>query len=314
MRFETSILRQCWFLAGPTASGKTDIALRLAERLGAEIIAMDSMSLYRDMDIGTAKPSREDRARVPHHLIDILEPHEEYTLADFVQEAERACCEILNRGRVPLFVGGTGLYLRGLLRGVFAAPPVDREFRLRLESLAKTEAPEALHRQLADIDPQAAARLHPNDVRRVVRALEIYHLTGRPASEQQLEQPLPIHERPQHVFWLSPPRGWLYQRINRRVQLMLDAGWIEEVRNLVERKKGLSRTAAQALGYQELIAHLAGELTLDAAIAQIQTRTRQFSKRQHTWFRNLEECRPIEITGTESASNVAERLQLQSSQ
>ncbi len=308
MRFETSILQQCWFVAGPTASGKTDIALRLAEHLGAEIIAMDSMSLYRDMDIGTAKPSFQERARVPHHLIDVLEPHEESTVAGYVRAAEKACREIIARGGVPLFVGGTGLYLRGLLRGVFAAPPADWEFRQRQESRVNSDGPEVLHRDLTAVDPELAARLHPNDVRRVVRALEVHHLTGRPASQQQREHPLPLAERPLHVCWLSPPRTWLYDRINRRVHTMIEAGWVEEVRHLLGRDKGLSRTAAQALGYQELLAHLAGECTLEAAINQIQTRTRQFAKRQHTWFRNLEECQAVEITGTETAAELAGRL------
>ncbi|MEZ6051824.1 MAG: tRNA (adenosine(37)-N6)-dimethylallyltransferase MiaA [Planctomycetaceae bacterium] len=308
MKFEPALLQKCWFLAGPTACGKTDTGLLLAERLGAEIIGLDSMSLYRGMDLGTAKPTVEERSRVPHHLIDVLDPHEEFTVADYVEQSKAVCREILDRGKVPLFVGGTGLYLRGLLRGVFAAPPADWQLRGQLEERAQQEGHEVLHRELQAVDPPTAARLHPNDVRRVVRALEVFYLTGTPASQQQREQPLPIEQRPRHVYWLSPPRDWLYERINRRVVSMIEAGWVDEVRTLLERDQGLSRTARQALGYQELIAYLNGECSLEGAIQFIQTRTRQFAKRQHTWFRNLEECQPIEITGNETAEEVASQL------
>ncbi len=308
MKLEPALIQQCWFLAGPTAAGKTETGLLLAEHLGAEIIGLDSMSLYRGMDIGTAKPSLEEREQVPHHLIDVLEPDEEFTVADYVREAEAMCHRVIDKGMLPLFVGGTGLYLRGLLRGVFAAPPADWKFRRQLESRVETDGPEGLHRELQTVDPPTAMRLHPNDVRRVVRALEVFHLTGRPASQQQQELPLPTEERPQHVYWISPPREWLYERINQRVIRMIEAGWIEEVRRLVEQDGGLSRTASQALGYQELTAYLAGEDSLEGAIRKIQTRTRQFAKRQHTWFRNLEECRPIEITGEETAAEIAARL------
>lgn len=308
MKFDSSLLRRSWFLAGPTASGKTEVSLQLAARLGAEILGLDSMSLYRGMDIGTAKPSEEERRRVPHHLIDVLDPHEEFTVAEYVEQAERICRDIVSRDKVPLFVGGTGLYLRGILRGVFAAPPADWEFRRSMEQRAATEGRDVLHRELAQVDPATAARLHPNDARRVIRALEVFHLTGQPASAQQQEQPLPIGERPQHVLWLSPPREWLYDRINRRVQLMIDAGWVEEVQALLQREPGISRTAMQALGYQELISHLNGECSLEAAIEQIQTRTRQFAKRQHTWFRNLEECHAIELTGEETEGEIVRQL------
>ena len=311
MTFESSLLRRCWFLAGPTASGKTEVSLQLAEHLDAEIIGLDSMSLYRGMDIGTAKPSVDERSRVPHHLIDVLDPHEEFTVADYVIEAEKICRQIVARGKVPLFIGGTGLYLRGVLRGVFAAPAADWEFRRQMEQRGESEGVDALHQKLSQVDPETAVRLHPNDTRRVIRALEVFHLTGQPVSAQQQEQPLPIGERPEHVYWLSPPREWLYDRINRRAQLMIDAGWVEEVQALLQRESGISRTAMQALGYQELIAHLNGECTLAAAVEQIQTRTRQFAKRQHTWFRNLEECRPIEITGDETAGRIVDQLMQQ---
>jgi tRNA dimethylallyltransferase len=308
MQIPSDILKQAWILAGPTAVGKTAVALELAERIGAEVIALDSMTLYRRMDIGTAKPTAEERARVPHHLLDIIEPHEEYSLAEYVAAAAAACREILARGRVPLFVGGTGLYLRGVLRGVFEGPAADWDLRRRLEDVAVAEGDHALHARLAAVDPVSAARLHPNDRRRVIRALEVFELTGRPLSEQQDQPPRPHDERSAHVYWLSAPRDWLYERINQRVETMFAAGLLDEVRALLADPRGLGRTAGQALGYKETIDHLEGRCSLAAAIESIQTRTRQFAKRQHTWFRNLGECVPFEISGEETAREIAERI------
>lgn len=303
-----NILRSCWFLAGPTAVGKTAVGIALAERLGGEIIALDSMTLYRGMDIGTAKPTPDERARVPHHLLDVLDPHEDCSVADYIARAEAVCRDILARGRVPLFVGGTGLYLRAVLRGVFEGPPADWEFRRRLEAESREAGAESLHRRLAALDPATAARLAPADQRRVIRALEIHHRTGQPASQLQQQLPLPLTERPPHVYWLHPPRAWLHARINLRVEQMFDAGLVDEVRRLADAPQGLSRTARQALGYKELLEHLAGEHSLAATIELIQRRTRQFAKRQHTWFRNLVECREFTITGFESHAEIAERL------
>jgi len=309
MQIPPQLLRQCWFLAGPTACGKSAVALELAERIGGEIVALDSMTLYRGLDIGTAKPTAADRARVPHHLFDILDPHEEFSVADYVTAAERVMCDIVQRGRVPLFVGGTGLYLRSLLRGVFDGPAADLEFRRRCVVDVELGGPEALHRRLADVDPATAARLPANDVRRVIRALEVFATTGRPLSEQQQNPPLPPEQRPQHIYWLEPPRGWLHDRINRRAEQMFDAGLVDEVRRLLAQRQPLSRTARQALGYKEVIDWLdRGTGNVREVIAEIQTRTRQFAKRQHTWFRNLEECTAVAITGTESPRELAERL------
>lgn len=308
MRFDPTLLSRCWFLTGPTAVGKTDVSLELAEGLGAEIVALDSMTLYRGMDVGTAKPNVDARARVPHHLLDILDPHEEFALADYVRAAEEACRGIVSRGRIPLFVGGTGLYLRGVLRGIFQGPPADWEIRRRWEEFALREGEAALHARLAEVDPPLAARLHPHDVRRVIRGLEVFELTGSPLSQQQRQSALSPAERPRHVYWLAPPRDWLYARIDRRAAQMLNEGLIAEVARLLESEHRLSRTARQALGYQEVIDYLHGQTTLPATIERIQTRTRQFAKRQHTWFRNLEECHPLEMTGDESPAELAQRL------
>ncbi len=305
MQIDASIIRTAWFLGGPTACGKSAVAIHLAQLIGAEIIALDSMSLYRGMDIGTAKATPEQQAAVPHHLIDILDPHEDFSLAEYVSASDRVCRDIMARGRIPLFVGGTGLYLRGLLRGVFDGPAADLEFRQRIETQAASAGSEWLHRELAQVDPESAAKLHPNDTRRIVRALEVHHVTGKPLSAQQRQAALPPEQRPQHVYWLEPPRDWLHQRINRRVEMMIAEGLIEEVRNLLERTPPLSQTAAQALGYKEVIAHVQGEQSLEETIDLIQRRTRQFAKRQHTWFRNLEECTAIPITGQESPEELA---------
>lgn len=311
MRFAPDLLRHCWFLAGPTACGKSAVALELADRLRTErglmieIVSLDSMTLYRRMNIGTAKPSDEERCQTPHHLFDILEPSQDFSVAEYVVAAERVCREIVAHGGTPLFVGGTGLYLRSLLRGVFEGPPANDELRERLESEAARDGAEALHGRLQQFDPHTAERLHPNDLRRVVRALEVLELTGQPLSAQHREEPLPFNQRPTHVMWLSPPRDWLYSRINQRVETMLAAGWLDEVRSLLAEPQPLSHTASQALGYKELIEHLRGEQTLAETVKLIQTRTRQFAKRQHTWFRNLEECRPLSITGAESPSEIA---------
>ncbi len=309
MHIEPEHLRRCWFLAGPTASGKSDVALILAEHLDAEIIALDSMTLYRGMDIGTAKPTPAERARVPHHLFDVLDPDEEYSVAEYVTACAAIVHDVLSRDRVPLFVGGTGLYLRSLLRGVFEGPPADWELRCRLTEDLERLGVEALHQRLQGIDPATAERLSPNDVRRVIRALEVHAVTGKPLSAQQMQPPLPIEQRPPHVYWLEPPRGWLHERIHRRVERMFAAGLVDEVRQLLSRPRPLSHTARQAIGYKEVIDWLEADTGDPASVsALIQTRTRQFAKRQHTWFRNLEECSAIAITGHETAERLAEAI------
>lgn len=306
VQIDLQILQHCWFLAGPTACGKSAVGCELAGLLNAEIVALDSMSLYRGMDVGTAKPDAAARARVPHHLIDVLDPHEEYSLAEYVAAAAAVAAEIVGRGRVPLFVGGTGLYLRGVLRGVFQGPPADWKLRHELESLAEDEGHGVVHARLRQVDPALAARLHPQDLRRVIRGIEVFELTGRPLSQQQRQEPLPAADRPRHVDWLHPPREWLYDRIDRRVEEMFRGGLVAEVERLLVGEQPLGKSARQALGYKEVIDHLEGRLSLPETEALIQTRTRQFAKRQHTWFRNLAECTAIEIAGTESPGEIAE--------
>lgn len=313
MHIPPDILARCWFLAGPTAAGKTAVGIELAHWINAEIVCLDSMTLYRGMDIGTAKPTAEERARCPHHLFDIIEPHQEFSVVEYLTAAEGVCREILSRGKAPLFVGGTGLYLRSVLRGVFQGPTADWDLRRRWEAQVQHHGEAWLHEHLRKIDPASAKRLHPRDVRRIIRAIEVFELTGRPLSEQQQQPPLPVELRPRHVYWLSPPREWLYRRIDERVVAMVQAGLLDEVRRLTNLPMPLSRTARQALGYKEVLDWLE-RLGTDSAelpptvIAKIQLRTRQFAKRQHTWFRNLEECRAVTITGGESAAELAQRI------
>ncbi len=253
---------------------------------------MDSMAIYRRMDIGTAKPSLEDRRRIPHHLVDVLEPWEEFSLAQYLQAASDAVEQIRLRHRPVLFVGGTPLYLKALLRGVDSGPPPDRELRARLEREAAEQGNEALHRRLAAVDAAAAARIHPHDLRRVVRALEVFEKTGVPISARQVHFAGPANESAR-VIWLDLPRDELYRRINERVVAMFDHGLIDEVRCLRNLERPLSRTASQALGYKEAIEHVEGRRPLPETIELVQRHSRQFAKRQLTWFRSLPECRRV---------------------
>ena len=291
-----SITRECWFLTGPTASGKTSVGVALAERIGAEIVSLDSMALYRRMDIGTAKPTAAEGGRVPHHLLDVIEPSEEFSLAQYLEAADRAIQDIRSRGRQVLFVGGTPLYLKGLLRGIFEGPPADWELRRRLEHEAQTNGPGWLHQRLAEVDPVAAERLHANDTRRLIRALEVYEKTGKPIShwQQQFEIGRPADQC--HVFVLEWPREELGKRINARVDAMFRDGLFDEARRLVAGTNRLSRTASQALGYREVLDHLAGRQNLADTIELVKLRTRQFAKRQGTWFRSLSECRSVPVS------------------
>lgn len=253
--------RDCWYLTGPTAAGKTQVGLELAERLNAEIISLDSMAVYQGMDIGTAKPTPADRARVVHHLIDVVPPTEDFSLSEYIDAAHAAIREIRGRGRQVLFVGGTPLYLKALLRGVYRGPPPDWAFRMQIEEELRHVPITALHERLQIVDPLLAARLHPHDKRRIIRGLEVFKLTGQRLShwQTQFDEGRPAHEV--KVFVLDWPREKLHRRIEARVRQMFAAGLVEEVRGLVARYGQLSRTAMQAVGYREVLRYLG----LDAA-------------------------------------------------
>ncbi len=298
-----------WFLTGPTASGKSAVGIELARRIGAEIISLDSIAVYRGMDIGTAKPSVEQRRDVPHHLIDIVEPSEEFSLAQYITAAERVAAEIVGRGREVLFVGGTPLYLKGLLRGIFEGPPADWTLRRRLADDAHSHAEGWLHERLATVDPVSAARLHPNDTRRLIRAIEVFEKTGRPISEWQRQFDVGRSAEECRVFVLDWPKAELYARIERRVEEMFSAGLIEEVRRLLaDAERPLSRTARQAVGYREVIEHLEGLHGLAETVELVQRHTRQLAKRQSTWFRSLSECRFVAVCDPFDAAETAVRL------
>jgi tRNA dimethylallyltransferase len=296
------------FLTGPTASGKTGVGVLLADRLGAEVVALDSMTLYRGMDIGTAKPTEAEREGVPHHLIDVLDPWESSSVAWYRDRASAAVLDIEARGKVPLFVGGTPMYLKTLLRGLFEGPAADPAIRLDLEAEADRLGDLALHARLARLDPPTASRLHPNDRRRVIRALEVLLATGRPLSDHQQE-----HDRPAPadvpVIALDRPRAELRHRIDRRVEAMFAGGLVAEVRGLVEAPRPIHPVPAQGVGYREVIDLIGGRIGSEAeAIGLVQARTRQFAKRQMTWFRGLEEVELLPLSGDEPPEATADRV------
>jgi tRNA dimethylallyltransferase len=301
----TATFHDCWFLTGATAVGKTSVGIALAQRLGAEIISLDSMAIYRGMDIGTAKPSRELRDRVSHHLIDIADPSDEYNVAQYVDAAAAAVEQLRSRGREPLFVGGTPLYLKSLLRGLFDGPPADWQLRREIEEELQHVGQQALYDRLAQVDPVAASHIHPHDTRRLMRALEVHRATGEPISHQQLQFEEGRAADECRVFVLRRQREELHRRIEGRVEAMVSGGLVEEVRALTSDGYELGRTARQAVGYREALAYLAGEHDHDEMIARITYRTRRFAKRQGTWFRSLSECRFVDIAGDIDATTTA---------
>ncbi|MCA9249089.1 MAG: tRNA (adenosine(37)-N6)-dimethylallyltransferase MiaA [Planctomycetales bacterium] len=301
--------QNCWFLTGPTACGKTDVGMRLAERLGAEIVSLDSMAIYRGMDIGTAKPTAEQQQLVPHHLIDLVEPHEEFSLATYVEAAEVMVREIEARRRRVLFVGGTPLYLKALLRGIFAGPPADWQFRHEVEAELATVGQQALYDRLRSVDPLSASKLHPNDTRRLIRALEVYRATGQPISHLQMQFDEGLPAEGCRVFVLNRARAELHERIAKRVDWMLAAGFEAEVAGLLERPEPMSRTASQAVGYREMIDLVSGRSDRPTTIEKMRTRTRRFAKRQMTWFRSLCECRFVDLEGDGDIDAISARIQ-----
>jgi tRNA dimethylallyltransferase len=275
-------------LVGSTGSGKTGLGIELARALETEIISVDSMAVYRGMDIGTAKPSLEERGGIPHHQIDVVDPDEPFSAADFVRLARPIIDRVHAAGRPILLVGGTGLYLRALIHGLFEGPAADPAFREQVIAEAASRAAageiDPLHRRLEQVDPAAAARLHPRDQLRIVRALEVFHLTGRPLTAWQTEHA--FAERPYRWIKLALdiPRDELYRRIDARALAMVDHGLEDETRRLLERY-GPDTKPMKGLGYLHFTRKLSGEWTLEEAIAAMQRDTRRFARRQITWFR-----------------------------
>jgi tRNA dimethylallyltransferase len=304
---EAQPTHDCWFLTGATAVGKSQVGLALARRIGAEIISLDSMAIYRGMDIGTAKPTPEEQAQVPHHLIDIVDPSEEFSIERYLEAAHAAIAEIRSRNREVLFVGGTPLYLKALLRGMSSGPPADWQMRDEIAAEVAEVGNDALYERLEQLDPLAASQIHPHDTRRLIRAIEVFRTTGSPISHEQLHFDRGTPADDCRVFVLRRPREEQHARINERVEQMFVRGLIAEVEQLTAGGKQLGRTASQAVGYQEVIEHLAGG-DYDTMVAKIKTRTRRFAKRQGTWFRSLCECRFVDITGDIDADEVAAQI------
>ena len=272
-------------LLGPTAVGKTAVAIQLAQRLNAEIVSIDSRQIYRQMDIGTAKPSPEEQKAARHHLIDCVDISQPFSVADYQFLADTAIADIQNRDKRVLLVGGAGLYFRAIVDGLFEGPGADPSLRERLEREAAQHGVDVLHNRLRACDPESAERIHPNNIVRVIRALEVYELTGIPMSEHQQQWHPEKQRYPFIAFCLTMPRARLYQRIEQRVDVMLANGLIAEVESLLAAGYARDTVALRSFGYKELIAYLDGKSTYLEAVEQLKQNTRRFAKRQLTWFR-----------------------------
>jgi len=300
--------RRLLAIVGPTATGKTEVGILLAEALEGEVVSADSMQVYRGMDIGTAKPTREERARVPHHLIDIIAPDEPFSVADYQARAGAALVNIWERGRQPILVGGSGLYARAALYELDLplAPPLP-ELRERLTEEARAKGSEALHARLREVDPEAAARIHANDEKRIVRALEVYEQTGKPISSlQALDRRRKLRYNTRQ-FGLTLPRDEMYRRIEERVDRMMAEGLGDEVRGLLAQGYGEDLISMRGLGYAQLIPYLRGEIGREEAARRLKRDTRRFAKRQLTWFRadpGIEWVDAAEVGGPEGAAEL----------
>lgn len=270
-------------IIGPTGVGKTALSLKLAIAFEGEVVSADSRQVYRGLDIGTAKATPEERARVPHHLLDVVDPDQTLSLAEFQEKAYRAIDEVHRRGRLPLLVGGTGQWVRAVLEGwrIPRVPP-DPSFREALEEEAQRLGPAALHARLAGVDPAAAGKLDPRNTRRVIRALEVFHKTGQPISRQQQKEPPPYRIL---QVGLTMPRPALYERIDRRIEAMLERGLLAEVQGLHDRGYAWDLPAMSGLGYRQIGLYLQGQTTLEEAVALLKKETRRFIRQQYNWFR-----------------------------
>ena len=295
-------------IVGPTAVGKTEIAIQLAQHLDAEIVSLDSRQIYRGMDIGTAKPIPEQQRAVPHHLIDCVDVDQTFSVAEYQRLADTAIAEIRERGKRTMAVGGAGLYFRGIIDGLFDGPGADAEIRAKLQREADEHGNVALHERLRRCDPETANRVHPNNLVRVIRALEVYELTGKPISSLQQQWKMNEPRYPFRAFGLNMPRETLYQRIEERVNRMVEAGLIEEVKGLLDQGCPRNCVAMQSFGYKELIDYLDGKRTLDEAISLLKQNTRRFAKRQLTWFRNDPRIEWLDTSQFSSIDGIVDNL------
>jgi tRNA dimethylallyltransferase len=294
-------------ILGVTASGKGGLAFELAQELGGEIVSVDSMKVYRRMDIGTAKPAADVRGRIPYHMIDVVEPSESFSAGLFHEQASAAIEEIRGRGKAVIAVGGTALYLKALLYGLFEGPGRDEQIRAALRAEADAVGLACLHERLRRIDPQAADRISPNDAKRIIRALEVYQLTGKPISslQRQFEATSPVHDWT--IIGLRREKAVESRRINARVKRMIEMGLVDEVRALLAEEKPLSQQARCAIGYAEIIAHLQGKIPLEEAVEQVKKNTRRLAKGQRTWFKTFRDVQWIEAEADAPAETIFEQ-------
>jgi len=304
-------MRDLVVLTGPTAVGKTELSLKLAKKIDGEIISADSMQIYNNMDIGTAKASQAEQKKVNHYLLDIVEPDEDYSVSSFQKDADQAINIIKAKEKKPMLVGGTHLYIRAVLEG-FMLPKIEPDYKLRkrLDKLAEEKGTEAVHSILAERDPKTAEKLHPNDLRRVIRAIEIYEQSGKSKSYYKRKQEQRPPRYTAYKFALIRSRDKLYQRINRRVDIMMENGLLNEVKSLLNNYDKLSDTAKQALGYKELISYLKDDISLERAVAQIKKRSRNFAKRQLTWLRKEENLIVFDIENEDEKSILNEMIEI----
>jgi len=293
-----------YFILGCTASGKGALGCALAERLGGQIISIDSMKVYRRMDIGTAKPSLDIRRRVPHHCIDIVEPSEEFSVAQYVEHADASIASVRSAGAIPLAVGGTNLYIQAMAEGLFEGPSADQAVRAALKARADAEGTAALHAELAEIDPDSAGRIHPNDAKRIIRALEVYEATGRPISELQKQWGSGRRRYDCVFIGMRRDKEDLHRRINARVKRMVAQGLPDEVAALLSEPAGLSATASAAVGYAEMIDSLQGRCSLQEATEAIKIHTRRLARKQRTWQRRWSDVQWFDVSPLDEKQQV----------
>ncbi|MHB8171104.1 MAG: tRNA (adenosine(37)-N6)-dimethylallyltransferase MiaA [Thermincolia bacterium] len=309
INLEVSMLHPLIIIVGPTAVGKTAVSIEVAKIINGEIISGDSMQVYKNMDIGTAKPTMEERQGIPHHMIDILEPDEDYSVAAFQRMTEHLIPEIVGRGLLPILAGGTGLYVRSVTDHYnFTEFSVDHEYRNQLEQQAKEKGNQYLLDRLAQLDPPTAARLHVNDLRRIIRALEVYQFTGQSISSYQDAHQNPEPKYNLAMFGLTMDRQELYSRIDLRVDLMVEQGLVDEVGELLNRGYSPDLTGMQGLGYKEIIAYLQGQYDLDEAIRLIKRDTRHFAKRQLTWFKREQRIHWLKLEKEQNIAEIANEI------
>jgi len=296
-------LKKVIVLVGPTAVGKTDLSIALAKKLNTEIISADSVQIYKGLDIGSAKPTTEEQCGIIHHLIDYVSPFDAYSVSEYAKQAFSSIDALIERGKIPIVAGGTGLYVNALLYDMnFGESLADVPFRTEMERLAETEGNEAVHLKLRAVDPDAAERIHMNNLRRVIRALEVNHITGKPMADFAVA-PQKNEAYQFLVFGLTRPREVLYDRINRRVHLMLQAGLIDEVKSLKSLGLDDSFQSMQGIGYKEVLAYLDGKIAMDRMVEIIQQFSRNYAKRQMTWFKRYEDIiwLDLEVLSTDEA-------------